>query len=50
VSGRAIFELEGEKVEATRGTLVFTAQGARRTAVAAEPGTPGHPQGDAWNG
>ena len=24
VSGRAIFELEGEKVEATRGTLVFT--------------------------
>jgi hypothetical protein len=37
VSGRAIFELEGEKVEATRGTLVFTAQGARRTAVAAEP-------------
>jgi hypothetical protein len=39
VSGRAIFELEGEKVEATRGTLVFTAQGARRTAVAAEPAT-----------
>ena len=39
VSGRAIFELEGEKVEATRGTLVFTPQGARRTAVAAEPAT-----------
>ena len=39
VSGRAIFELEGEKVEATRGTLVFTQQGARRTAVAAEPAT-----------
>ena len=39
VSGRAIFELEGEKVEATRGTLVFTPQGTRRTAVAAEPAT-----------
>ena len=39
VSGRAIFELEGEEVDATRGTLVFTAQGTRRTAVAAEPAT-----------
>jgi len=39
VSGRAIFELEGEQVEATPGTLVFTRQGARRTAVAAEPAT-----------
>jgi hypothetical protein len=38
-SGRAIFELEGEKVDATVGTLVFTAQGTRRTAVAAEPAT-----------
>jgi hypothetical protein len=39
VSGRAIFELEGEQVEATPGTLVFTQQGTRRTAVAAEPAT-----------
>ena len=39
VSGRAIFELEGEKVEATPGTLVFTEPGTRRTAVAAEPAT-----------
>jgi len=39
VSGRAIFEFDGEKVEATPGTLVFTPQGARRTAVAAEPAT-----------
>ena len=39
VSGRAIFELEGEEVDATSGTLVFTAQGTRRTAVAAESST-----------
>ena len=39
VRGRAIFELEGEEVDATSGTLVFTAQGTRRTAVAAEPAT-----------
>ena len=39
VSGRAIFELEGERVEATPGTLVSTRQGTRRTAVAAEPAT-----------
>ena len=39
VSGRAIFELEGEKVEATPGTLVFTEPGVRRTAIAAEPAT-----------
>jgi Cupin domain len=39
VSGRAMFELEGEKVEATPGTLVYTAPGTRRTAVAAEPAT-----------
>ena len=51
VSGRAIFALEGEEVDATPGTLVFTAPGTRRTAVAAEPtttilvidGTPGKP-------
>ena len=39
VSGRAIFEVEGEEVEAASGTLIFTRQGTRRTAVAAEPGT-----------
>ena len=39
VSGRAMFELEGEEVEATSGTLIFTPQGTRRTAVAAEPAT-----------
>jgi len=39
VSGRAIFEVEGEEVEVAPGTLIFTRQGTRRTAVAAEPGT-----------
>jgi tetratricopeptide (TPR) repeat protein len=39
VSGRAVFELEGNRVEASPGTLVFTSQGTRRTAVAAEPAT-----------
>jgi tetratricopeptide (TPR) repeat protein len=39
VTGRAVFELEGERVEAAPGTLVFTRQGTRRTAVAAEPAT-----------
>ena len=39
VSGRAIFKLEGEEVDATAGTLVFTPQGTPRTAVAAEPAT-----------
>jgi hypothetical protein len=51
VTGRAIFKLEGEEVEATPGTLVFARPGVRRTAVAAEPattilvfdGTPGKP-------
>lgn len=39
MSGRAVFELEGEKLEAPPGTLVFIPQGTRRTAVAAEPAT-----------
>jgi hypothetical protein len=39
VSGRAIFEFDGEEVEAAAGTLVFTQPGTRRTAVAAEPAT-----------
>ena len=38
-SGRAIFEVEGEQVEAAPGTLLYTSQGTRRTAVAAEPAT-----------
>ena len=39
VSGRAVFEVEGEQLDAATGTLVFTRQGTRRTAVAAEPAT-----------
>ena len=39
VSGRAIFEIDGEKVAASAGTLVFTEPGTRRMAVAAEPAT-----------
>ena len=35
VSGRAMFEVEGEEVEAAPGTLISTRQGTRRTAVAA---------------
>ena len=39
VSGRAIFELDGEKVEANAGTLLLTEPGTQRTAVVAEPAT-----------
>jgi hypothetical protein len=39
MSGRAIFQLEDEEVEAALGTLVYTREGTRRTAVAAEPAT-----------
>jgi hypothetical protein len=39
VSGRAVFDLDGEEVEAPSGTLVRTPPGTQRTAVAAEPGT-----------
>jgi hypothetical protein len=39
VNGRAIFEIDGEQVEATPGTLVSIPEGTRRTAVAAEPAT-----------
>jgi mannose-6-phosphate isomerase-like protein (cupin superfamily) len=39
VSGRATFSLDGDEVDATRGTLISTARGTRRTAVAAEPST-----------
>jgi hypothetical protein len=39
VSGRAIFDLDGEQVEVGPGTLVATEPGTRRTAVAVEPAT-----------
>jgi hypothetical protein len=39
VSGRAIFDLEGERLEVGPGTLVFAEPGTQRTAVAAEPST-----------
>ena len=49
-SGRATFELDGERVDAPAGTFVFARPGAKRTAFAEEPettivavgGTPGH--------
>ena len=39
VSGRAVFDFDGEQVEVSPGTLVFAEPGTRRTAVAAEPAT-----------
>lgn len=39
VSGRATFDIEGERVDATAGTLISTEPGTQRTAVAAEAGT-----------
>jgi tetratricopeptide (TPR) repeat protein len=39
LSGRALFDLEGEQVEVAPGTLVFTQPGVCRSAVATEPGT-----------
>ena len=39
MSGRAVFNLGGEEVDAAPGTLIFTEPGTQRTAVAAEPGT-----------
>jgi tetratricopeptide (TPR) repeat protein len=49
--GRAVFELDGDRVDAPAGTLVFARPGVKRTAVAEEPettiialgGTPGKP-------
>jgi tetratricopeptide (TPR) repeat protein len=38
-SGHATFELDGDRVEAPAGTLVFAAPGVRRTAFADEPHT-----------
>jgi tetratricopeptide (TPR) repeat protein len=39
LSGRARFELDGESVDATNGTLVFAKPGVKRTAFAEEAGT-----------
>ena len=38
-SGRATFELDGERLDAPAGTFVFAAPGVKRTAFAEEPGT-----------
>jgi hypothetical protein len=38
-SGRAAFELDGERVDAPAGTLVFARPGVKRTAYAQEPET-----------
>jgi tetratricopeptide (TPR) repeat protein len=38
-SGRATFELDGERVDAPAGTFVFACPGVKRTAFAEEPGT-----------
>jgi tetratricopeptide (TPR) repeat protein len=38
-SGRATFELDGERVDASAGTFVFARPGVKRTAFADEPGT-----------
>jgi tetratricopeptide (TPR) repeat protein len=37
--GRAVFELDGERVDAPAGTFVFVPSGVKRTAFAEEPGT-----------
>ena len=37
--GRATFELDGERLDAPTGTLVFVRSGVKRTAFAEEPGT-----------
>jgi tetratricopeptide (TPR) repeat protein len=37
--GRAVFELDGDRVDAPAGTLVFSPPGIRRTAFAEEAGT-----------
>ena len=38
-SGRATFELDGERVDAPAGSFVFARPGVKRTAFAEEPGT-----------
>jgi tetratricopeptide (TPR) repeat protein len=56
-SGRATFELDGERVDAPAGTFVYARPGVKRTAYAAEPettilavgGTPGQAyEPDGW--
>ena len=37
--GRAVFEVDGDRVDAPAGTFVFVRPSARRTAFAEEPGT-----------
>src|SRR6516164_8418116 len=39
LEGRAVFELDGERLEAPAGTLVFVRPGVMRAARAEEPGT-----------
>lgn len=39
LSGRASFEVDGERIDAPAGTLVFVQPEAKRTAFAEEPGT-----------
>jgi hypothetical protein len=39
LDGRAAFELDGERLDAPAGTLVFARPGVKRTAFAEEPGT-----------
>ena len=57
VSGRAVFELDGDRVAAPAGTLIFAPPGVKRTAFAEEPettvialgGTPGKAyEPDGW--
>jgi hypothetical protein len=51
LSGRAVFELDGDRIVAPEGTFVFVPPEVKRTAFAEEPGTtliavgatPGHP-------
>ena len=51
LSGRAVFELDGDRIDAPAGTFVFVPPAVKRTAFAEEPGTtlvavgatPGHP-------
>jgi hypothetical protein len=38
-AGRAVFELDGDRVDAPAGTFVFAPPGVNRTAFAEEPGT-----------
>jgi tetratricopeptide (TPR) repeat protein len=39
LDGRAVFELDGERLQATAGTFVSVSAGVKRTAYAEEPGT-----------